>query len=291
MTELSDDGRRIVGDLAGRHGFGEDAVRHALAALAAGQGTQAQFNHPELGGMGQWSQGGMTMIGDMFNNALKARVDALCTDLAAALRDTAAFAPPRAVQSQSQGGLGVTSLFVSGTAPGSDWPATLGRPASQGAQNDMRYAYFPGSHRLWLSVRGKTSLHDTGDHRITGFGQAQSGDQSLTLTSQHGLVRIADLPLISEAAPEATAPAPPAAPAAAEAPPSAPAAAEAPPSAAAEARPSAPAAPAPPAPAADPGLSDEQIFARLERLADFHARGILSDDEFATKKAELLARL
>ena len=29
----------------------------------------------------------------------------------------------------------------------------------------------------------------------------------------------------------------------------------------------------------------------LERLAELHGKGILSEDEFATKKAELLARL
>ena len=41
----------------------------------------AQFTHPELGGSGQWMQGGMTMVGDMFNNALKAQVDGLCAEL------------------------------------------------------------------------------------------------------------------------------------------------------------------------------------------------------------------
>jgi hypothetical protein len=37
----------------------------------------AQFNHPEFAGSGQWMQGGMLMLGDMFNHALKGRVDAL----------------------------------------------------------------------------------------------------------------------------------------------------------------------------------------------------------------------
>ena len=51
-----------------------------------GHGTMAQFNHPELGGMGQWTQSGMTMVGTLFDHGLKARVDALCTELAALLR-------------------------------------------------------------------------------------------------------------------------------------------------------------------------------------------------------------
>jgi hypothetical protein len=42
----------------------------------------AQFRHPELGDSGQWTQGGLIMIGDMFNHALKARVESLCSALA-----------------------------------------------------------------------------------------------------------------------------------------------------------------------------------------------------------------
>lgn len=52
-----------------------------LQALIAGNGTMAQFMHQDLGGMGQWSRGGMTMVGDMFNNSLKAKVDGLCSEL------------------------------------------------------------------------------------------------------------------------------------------------------------------------------------------------------------------
>jgi hypothetical protein len=79
VTELTQAGREALAQIASRHGVSPDAVEHVLMALIAGQGTQAQFNHPDLGGMGQWSQGGMTMVGDMFNNALKARVDAICS--------------------------------------------------------------------------------------------------------------------------------------------------------------------------------------------------------------------
>ena len=49
----------------------------------------AQFNHPDLGGMGQWSQGGMTQVGDMFNQTLKERVGALCSTLAGQLQGLA----------------------------------------------------------------------------------------------------------------------------------------------------------------------------------------------------------
>ena len=33
-----------------------------LQAVMDGNGTMAQFDHPEFGGAGQWMQGGMTMV-------------------------------------------------------------------------------------------------------------------------------------------------------------------------------------------------------------------------------------
>src|SRR5271169_4621567 len=86
MPNLTPEGLRIVTDVATRHGVSLDVALTLLGALAQGNGRQAQFNHPELGGMGQWSQGGMIMIGDMFNQGLKHRVDALCNELADFLR-------------------------------------------------------------------------------------------------------------------------------------------------------------------------------------------------------------
>jgi hypothetical protein len=69
----------------------------------------------------------------------------------------------------------------------------LGRPGAVGAQNDLRYAVFPESGRLVLDDHGTISVYATGDHRIFGVAQAQSGDQTLSFTSQDGLVRVADL--------------------------------------------------------------------------------------------------
>ena len=50
-----------------------------------------QFNIRELGGMGQWSGGGMTQVGDMFNDGLKQKVAALCQDLATLLKSRTVF--------------------------------------------------------------------------------------------------------------------------------------------------------------------------------------------------------
>lgn len=305
MPQLTAEGRRELEAIAERQGFSPAAAEVMLAALVAGHGSQAQFNHPELGGLGQWSRGGMLMIGDMFNNGLKSRVDALASDLSVLLDRTAAFGAASGQslgQSQSQSGTGPAgvSLFVRGSGGGSGtwWPADLGAPSSTGAQNNLRYAVFPGTRRLAIDQGGRVSLYDTGDHLISGVSQAQSGDQTLTFTSQHGLVRLSSLSEVPEAAatPQpASAPATPVAatpPAAAEMPrhdstpeprPTPPAAPPMPPQAAPQ-PPAAATAEAAPAPATD-------IFTTLERLAALRDKGILSAAEFDAKKTELLSRL
>ena len=200
MQDLTPEGRRILEDVARRHAVSLEAVVSMVRALMEGNGSQAQFNHPDFGGMGQWSQGGMIMVGDIFNQGLKFRVDTLCNELSSLLRGQPSLAAvPGSIQSQSQSGGGGVSLFVAGFGPFSNrwWPANLGDPASTGAQNDLRYACFPSRRRLAIQQGGRVSVYDTGEHRITGFSQQQSGDQSLTFTSQFGLVRVADLPLVS----------------------------------------------------------------------------------------------
>jgi Short C-terminal domain len=225
------------------------------------------------------------MVGDMFNQGLKYRVDALCNEIATLLRSQPPFSLQNASssQTQSQGGAypGV-SLFIQGSGPSSNnwWPAELGSPASTGAQNNLNYACFPLSRRLAIRQGGTVSVYDTGEHRISGFSQQQSGDQSLTFTSQFGLVRVADLPLVASGDPDLQES--PAAPASEPVQPQ---------------YVQAPAAPSPPAPfAADPApsptpTSSDGILTTIERLSDLRQKNILTEAEFATKKAELLSRL
>ena len=73
------------------------------------------------------------------------------------------------------------------------WPSGLGRRGAVGAQNELRYAVFLETRRLVLDDHGIISIYDTGNHRIFGVAQAQSSDQTLSFTSQDGLVRVADL--------------------------------------------------------------------------------------------------
>jgi hypothetical protein len=276
MQDLTPEGQRIIEGVAQRYGVSADAALALLRALVAGHGTMAQFNHPELGGTGQWSQGGMTMVGDMFNQGLRARVDALCNELASLLRAQPSLATAVSVQSQSQsqsGGAPGMSLFVSraGSPAGAWWPAELGSPSSAGAQNDMRYAVFPATHRLAIEKGGRVTLYDTGDHVISGVSQQQSGGQSLTFVSQRGLVRLTDLPIVEASSPSSTP----------------------------EARAERPASQSEPAASSQVGgprshsadRSSEDVLATLERLAELHRKGVLTEEEFTTKKAELLSRI
>jgi hypothetical protein len=181
------------------------------------------------------------------------------------------FRQPASSQQQSQGGGPAhagTSLFVpaAGAGAGQWWSEELGTPSATGSQNNLRYAVFPDKRRLAIDMGGRVTVYDTADHQIGGFSQQQSGNASLSFTSQHGLVRLADLAIVSPV--QVAAPSLPTGQ---------------------TFRPT-PVAPEQPAtPAGQP--TSEDVIASIERLAALKEKGILTEAEFATKKAELLARL
>jgi hypothetical protein len=267
MQELTSAGSQAVQSLAQRYGVSTDAVCTLLAAVNAGGGTMAQFYHPELGGGGQWMQGGMTMVGDMFNSGLQSTVSGLCSELSRLLSSQQVYAPlpPRPL-----GG----GFMSSGN---NWWPGDLGSPSSSGGQNDSRYAYFPQACRLAVDRGGQVTVYDTLDHSIGGVQQQQGGPSgSLSFSSQRGTFTVDSLPIVSgPPRPQPVYQNPPVV----------------------QSNP----APYQPPPMQPPPLQNsgfvgeaqgqEGILAALERLGDLHQRGVLSDDEFRAKKAELLARL
>jgi hypothetical protein len=267
MTQLSPKGLRAVEEIAQRTGFSRDAVTSMLFSITAGRGGMAQFSHPEFGGSGQWMAGGAIMISDMFNNALKARVNALCNELSALVRDEPDIAAAGSYHSQSQGAgrnlrRGSSSPLVPEAAQANWWPADLGVPSSVGAQNEVRYAYFPAPQRLAIDINGKVTVYDTQDHRISGFSQQQPGSGSLSFSSQLGGVDVSRLPVVSGANGTKTSPEPTH-------------------KAAAEQQ----------AATSRAAAGHEDILAAIERMAELHARGVLTEAEFSAKKAELLGRL
>ncbi|WP_062231242.1 hypothetical protein [Aureimonas sp. N4] len=198
-------------DIAERNGFSEGAARAMADAIRSGGGTMAQFSHPELGGMGQWSRGGMLMISAMNDHDLKARVGRLAEEIAAggssagggggkpegAANFTSPWAQADSLNDNRAPGDATESAprRASNGNAGQWWPGDLGSPSSSGAQNGVRYAAFPASRRLAIEEGGKVSLYDTGDHQISGVSQSQSGGGagSLRFTSQKGDVDLQSL--------------------------------------------------------------------------------------------------
>jgi hypothetical protein len=258
MMQLTPQSSQIIAEMARRYGISTEVVITMLHAVIKGGGRMAQFNHPAFGGSGQWMQGGMTMVGDMFNNALKAKVNDLCSELAGMILNPGLFIPPTPGQTQSQSDSGAVSWSEASSAS-QWWPPELGPPSSSGAQNNFRYAIFPAIRRLALDRNGQVTIYDSLDHQIRGVGQQQGPGASFTFTSQHGVVALASLPIVrGSGAVSASSPAP---------------------------APSSATAPAPASVAAG------DILATIERLAALRQQGLLSEAEFTSKKAELLSRL
>jgi len=181
QQQLTPAGQNIVNDLSNRYNLSQDAVIYMIGAVSNGGGTMAQFNCPELGGSGQWMQGGMTMVGDMFNYGLKNTVNNLCAEISNALANTQIF-----------------PIIKAGTKGSIQWwPMDLGVPFSSGGQNNIRYAVF--SNRLAIESNGQITVYDTLDHNIGGVSQQQGGDTSLTFSSQYGTIAVSSLPIISGA--------------------------------------------------------------------------------------------
>lgn len=286
MQQLSPQGQQIVQELSARYGFSTDAVAHMMFAVLHGNGSMAQFSHPEFGGSGQWMRGGMLMLGDMFNHALQGRVDGLCNELAGLLASQPGLLQSGSFQSQSQGGSahqqqtsggvqGTSSLFIPDPAD-HWWPADLGSPAATGNQNNVKYAYFPGACRLAVNSGGSVWVYDSGDHQIGGFSQQQGSGGSISFSSQYGQVDLHRLPVVWRDgqpvnAPERSSPAP-----------TGPAPTDAPNLRQAE---------PPYSGGSSPTAAEVDVFTAIERLAELQSRGILTAEEFANKKAELLSRL
>jgi hypothetical protein len=137
-------------------------------------------------------------------------------------------------------------------------------------------------------------VYDTLDHQISGFSQQQGSGGSITFGSQYGTVNLSTLPTVSRNGQPVAAAAPePAAPVAAT--PAAPAPVAAAPAAAAPVAGTSdaatPKAAVPAAPVSTKLVAADDIIVAIERLAALREKGILTDEEFTAKKAELLARL
>lgn len=189
-------------------------------------------------------------------------------------------------QHKSQGGVTGLGLFIADSGANDWWPPDLGA-GSIGAQNSIRYAYFPGARRLAVNVDGQVTIYDTGELQIGEFLQPQREGQSLLLNSQFGLVSVADLPVVSgidrssgtvlmdatgsgsgaiklETVKSAQPP---------------------------DVATNRATAPASAGHTGDAVSRPVEVLSLIEEIAELHSKGVLTDAEFETKKAELLSRL
>lgn len=195
--------------LADRYNVDLASVESLLNSLQQGNGKMAQFNIPALGGLGQWMQGNMVMLSDMFNNNLKNTVNNLSNDLVNFIDANGLLAPTDSQQATSTSNQtqsqtdasGNTKTQSSGTATNSKtwWPASWGSPSSTGSQNGTEYAVFPAQQRLAIKTNGSVSLYDTGDNQISGISQFQNNGAlgTVMFTSQKGTLKVDDLPKVS----------------------------------------------------------------------------------------------
>ncbi|MBT28798.1 MAG: hypothetical protein CMO01_03975 [Thalassobius sp.] len=249
-TKFTDASSEKLAAIAEKYKISTAAVSELAHAIIKSNGSMAQFNIPELGGSGQWMQGGMTMVGDMFNYSLKALVDGLCSELSNLFYNGQLLykAPPK------------SEVKSSASFSSNNWWGDLGIPSSTGSQNNIHYAVFPTERRLAIMQNGNVIVYDTLSHQISGVSQQQGGGYDLTFTSQFGVVYLNTLPVISGVNQTET-----------------------------ETKVE---EPVNMEEIVTPSKKDDgDIFKNIEKLADLKEKGILTQEEFDSKKSELLSRL
>lgn len=163
---------KTIAEIAAEFKVQEITVSKLLDGLQKNSGRQVQFNIAELGGMGQWQSGGMVMVGDMFNNELKAKVDRLCKVLVQmpAKAESNPFVP---IQS----------------SVGSNRFANI-----KGSQNGISYAYYQTEAILEITDENGLKKYSTEGYLLTGVQQSQSNDsRKLSFSHSGGSVEIKDL--------------------------------------------------------------------------------------------------
>ena len=152
---------------------------------------------------------------------------------------------------------------------------------------------FRTSHRLAVTTGGEAWVYDTMDHQIGGFSQQQGIGGSITFTSQFGTVNLSTLPVVSRGGvPQTPAAAilfrqplfrhrwslnPNQLPSSSDADPKSPARIA---SVSGRINGTTP-----------DSSSQEDIIDTLDRLGGLMEKGYITEEEFASKKSELLGRL
>jgi hypothetical protein len=178
-----------IPQIAQRYHVPEAKVRELYQQLQKTGGRQCQFNCDELGGPVQWMPG-MITVSRWNDHQLRARVDGLCSELAAIVQGSDTAAPAALMREPGTAPAGACVGLAAGE---SWWPASLGHPSTSGEQNGMRYAYFPEKKRLLIQEGAHLQAYDTGGHYLTGVAQQQGHTRNLTFSSLEGPVDLKHL--------------------------------------------------------------------------------------------------
>lgn len=155
-------------EIAQKFGISVGTVEQLLIDLQGTEGRQVQFNIQELGGLGQWQANGMIMIGDMFNNSLKDKVNRICQEIA---NHSQTIKVEKKVNTEQQR-----------------------NATTKGSQNGMSYAYYSNEHILEVVIDGQLKKYDTKDYEIVGVQQSQNNyGHKLSFSHSKGCVLLADL--------------------------------------------------------------------------------------------------
>ena len=177
INQKSDTAMSKIHDIAAKYQITEATVRTLLEGLQTTSGFQVQFNIAELGGMGQW-QSGMVMIGDMFNEGLKAKVSALCAELASFLREPHPTEPEETATEPTTSAAPIKTL----------------RATFSGSQNGTKYAYYAPQNVLQIEEEDKIARYSTEGLTLWGVQQAQDGTgKKLKFTHAGGTITVDDL--------------------------------------------------------------------------------------------------
>ena len=160
----------VIPSIAERYRVSLDAAREVERALRATGGRQAQFDHPELGGAGQWMPG-MLMVQAGIDRQLRTRIEGLLDEVSAVVRGSETAAP--AALSRDRDSPAALSR-VDLPAGESWWPASYGHPSAQGCQSGIRYAWFPGRRCVLVQVGSRIDCFDTADRQVHGVGQTSA---------------------------------------------------------------------------------------------------------------------
>jgi hypothetical protein len=177
---LSRTDRQLISTLAAQHGVSENAVETLWHAVQAGNGTAAQFNHPELGGMGQWMAGGMVMVGDFSRPQLQATVMGICTAIAAHLQGAQTPSPTQSVGAgsrQTQSQRQTPSAQMGNTAvnqPRSADPQSAKANKGGGLLSSIGKLFGGSSGDATAGAQGPSTVHRSGAWWPDEFGSPNS---------------------------------------------------------------------------------------------------------------------